>query len=79
MATVVTFCTAVPTLSPPVWTTTKPTTTPAARIGTDPLPTKITTYSAMTTALAAPENARVTSSSDQPATNPATGPNASRA
>ena len=36
-------------------------------------------YSAIATALIAPENARLTSSSDHPATKPATGPNASRA
>ncbi|MEJ2185641.1 MAG: hypothetical protein P8Z36_06840 [Gemmatimonadota bacterium] len=51
--------------------------TTAARMGTEPRCNSSTTYSAMTTALAAPENARVTSSSDQPARNPMVGPQAS--
>ncbi len=75
----VTFWNRVPDRSPPRWTMANASTTPTARIGTDPPPARITMYSAMTTALAAPEKPRAMTSSPHPATKPAAWPHAARA
>ena len=77
---VVTFWKTVLALSPRVWSTKNARTTHPARMGTEPRPpARMRMYSAMTTALEAPENPRLTSSSAQPARNPMVGPQAWRA
>src|SRR5690606_17243584 len=80
LMTVVTFWKTVLAFRPRVWSAKNERTTARARSETDPRPpARIRMYSAIATALAAPLKPRVTSSSDQPATNPMVSPQACRA